>query len=200
MTRLRTVIFVTLLGQLLAASLATAAANDELQTLTPLDRESAAPDFALPDVDGGMHRLSDYRGRVVIVNFWATWCPPCREEMPAMQRAWEVLQDEDIMMLAIDVGEDEDTIFAFTADYPVTFPLLLDRDSNVIQQWPVRGLPTTFIVDPQGRLAYRAIGARQWDAEAVLGKIRELQEPRLPPTHHVNPAMPSPIITGDIGR
>ena len=200
MTRLRTVIFVTLLGQLLAASLAMAAANEELQTLTPLDRESVAPDFALPDVDGGTHRLTDYRGRVVIVNFWATWCPPCREEMPAMEGAWEVLQDEDIMMLAIDVGEDEDTIFAFTADYPVTFPLLLDRDSNVIQQWPVRGLPTTFIVDPQGRLAYRAIGAREWDAEAVLGKIRELQEPRLPATHHVNPALPPPIITGNFGR
>jgi peroxiredoxin len=200
MIRLRSLILVTLLGQMLAAGMVASAVSSEHQTLTPLDGESAAPDFALPDVDGGIHRLSDYRGRVVIVNFWATWCPPCREEMPAMQRAWEVLQREDIIMLAIDVGEDEDTIFAFTADYPVTFPLLLDRNSDVIQQWPVRGLPTTFVVDPQGRLAYRAIGARQWDSQAILEKIRALKKAPLPTTRHAGPDLPTPTIVVDIKR
>ena len=115
-----------------------------------------------------------------------------------MQRAWEVLQDEDIIMLAIDVGEDEDTIGAFTADYPVTFPLLLDRNSDDIQQWPVRGLPTTFVVDPQGRLAYRAIGARQWDSQAILGKIRALKAPPQPATHHADTGLRSPAIAVDI--
>jgi peroxiredoxin len=152
------------------------ASGDSPSTLHPVADRPMAPEFALADMDGVLHRLSDYRGQVVIVNFWATWCPPCREEMPSMQRAWEQIQDEDIVILAIDVGEDEDTIFTFTADYPVEFPLLLDLDSRVIQEWPVRGLPTTFIIDPQGRIAYRAIGTRDWEEPALLDTLRKLHD------------------------
>ena len=93
-----------------------------------------------------------------------------------MQRAWEQIRDENILILAIDVGEDEDTIFTFTADYPVEFPLLLDLDSRVIQEWPVRGLPTTFVIDPQGRIAYRAIGTRDWEDPALLDSLRKLRD------------------------
>ena len=143
--------------------------------LTPLADAPPAPAFSLVDMDGTVYRLSDIRGRVVIVNFWAAWCPPCREEMPSMQRAWEQLRAEGILMLGINVGEDEDTIFQFTADYPVDFPLLLDRDSAVTAQWPVRGLPTTFVVDPAGRLVYQAIGSREWDDPALLALIRALR-------------------------
>ena len=92
-----------------------------------------------------------------------------------MERAWEQLRHEDIVMLAINVGEDEDSIFEFTASYPVEFPLLLDQESAVIGSWPVRGLPTTFVIDPQGKIVYRAIGGRDWDAEEVLQKIRALR-------------------------
>ncbi|MCP4407577.1 MAG: TlpA family protein disulfide reductase [Gammaproteobacteria bacterium] len=144
--------------------------------LTPLPNKPQAPDFVLTDFDGNTHRLSDYRGKVLIVNFWATWCPPCREEMPSMQRAWEKLQQQNILMLAINVGEDEDTIFQFTANYPVDFPLLMDLDSKVVSAWPVRGLPTTFVVDPQGRLVYRAIGGREWDDPQLLAPVRALRE------------------------
>ncbi len=144
--------------------------------LTPIADAPQAPDFHLSDSEGVGHRLTDYRGRVVIVNFWATWCPPCREEMPSMQRAWEQLRAEDIMMLAINVGEDEDTIFRFTANYPVEFPLLMDLDSKVTGEWPVRGLPTTFVVDPQGRLVYRAIGGREWDDAELLQAVRALRK------------------------
>ena len=144
--------------------------------LTPMPEDTPAPDFDLMDMDGNRHRLSDYRGRVVIINFWATWCPPCREEMPSMQRAWELLEPEGIVMLAINVGEDEDTIFQFTANYPVEFPLPMDRDSGVIDSWPIMGLPTTFVVDPQGRLYYRAIGGRAWDDPELLAPVRALKE------------------------
>ena len=144
--------------------------------LTPLPERPLAPDFVLADLDGGRHRLSDYRGQVVIINFWATWCPPCRAEMPSMQRAWEQLEKEGILMFGIDVGEDEDRIFQFSADYPVEFPLLMDQDSNVIDQWPVRGLPTTFVVDPEGGIAYRAIGGREWDDPALLALVRALKQ------------------------
>jgi peroxiredoxin len=144
--------------------------------LTELPEAPQASDFVLSDLDGNQHRLSDYRGQVVIINFWATWCPPCRAEMPSMQRAWEQLKKDGVVMLGINVGEDEDTIFQFTADYPVEFPLLMDSDSSVIGQWPVRGLPTTFVVDPRGKIVYRAIGGREWDDPALLALVSALKQ------------------------
>jgi len=149
-------------------------ANPSVQTLTPLPEPIPAPDFQLADLDGQRHTLSALRGKVVIVNFWATWCPPCREEMPSMQRAWEQLRNRGVVMLAINVGEDEDTVFNFTANYPVDFPLLLDEESQVINQWPVRGLPSTFVIDNKGRIIYRAIGGREWDSESMLAPVRAL--------------------------
>ncbi len=143
--------------------------------LTEVPGKPSAPDFELSDLDGKIHHLSDYRGKVLIVNFWATWCPPCREEMPSMERAWQKIKDDGMAMIAINVGEDEDTIFQFTASYPVTFPLLLDQDSEVVGPWGVRGLPTTYVVDPQGRVVYRAIGGREWDDPALLDKVRALK-------------------------
>ena len=149
--------------------------SNGVQTMTSLADRPVAPGFVLEDMDGKVYRLADLRGRVVIVNFWATWCPPCREEMPSMQRVWEQVEGEGILILAINVGEDEDTIFQFTANYPVEFPLLLDRDSSVTEAWPVIGLPTSFVIDPQGRLAFRAIGGRLWDHPRLLESVRELQ-------------------------
>jgi peroxiredoxin len=150
------------------------------QALTAMPPGVVAPDFELLDTDGNRHRLSDYRGRPVIINFWATWCPPCREEIPSMNRAWQRLAEEDIAMLAINMGEDEDTIFIFTADYPADFPILLDRSGEVIAEWPVKGLPTTYVVAPDGTLAYRAIGSREWDDEGVLGRVRGLRKGKGP--------------------
>jgi peroxiredoxin len=146
------------------------------QTMTPVAERPAAPDFTLKDADGKRHRLSENRGKVVLVNFWATWCPPCRREMPSMQRAWTQLKGENFEMLAINVGEDEDTIFGFTfsTGTELTFPILLDRDAQVIKAWPVIALPTSFVVDPQGRIVYRAVGGREWDDPELLKKIREL--------------------------
>jgi peroxiredoxin len=148
------------------------------QTLTPVPGNIPAPDFVLQDTNGETHRLSDYRGRPVIINFWTTWCPPCREEIPSMNRAWHMLEGDDVVMLAINTGEDEDTIFVFSADYPADFPMLLDQAGEVIRQYPVKGLPTTYIVAPDGTIAYRAIGGREWDDEALLDVIRALKEQR----------------------
>jgi peroxiredoxin len=153
---------------------APATAQDR-QNLTPVADKPAAPDFNLMDINGERHRLSDYKGKIVIVNFWATWCPPCREEMPSMQRAWQPLEQRNVVMLAINVGEDEDTIFEFTSDYPADYPLLMDRDSSVIQRWPVRGLPTTFVVDTAGRLVFQAIGSRDWDDPELMERIAAIR-------------------------
>ena len=100
----------------MALSLGLAMNSPAAETLTPIDNKVQAPDFALQDTAGKLHRLSDYRGKPVIINFWTTWCPPCREELPSMNRAWHQLEQEGIAMLAINMGEDEDTIFIFSAD------------------------------------------------------------------------------------
>ena len=155
-------------------SLAQAAGNDAAQTLQPLPRPFAAPAFTLKGDDGKTHRLSDYRGKVVVLNFWATWCPPCRYEMPSMERAHKKVQGENIVLLAVNVGESEDQIFEFTGQYPVTFQLLLDNDGSVIKKYPVIGLPTTFVIDPSGIVTHRAVGGREWDDEQLLGQLRKL--------------------------
>ncbi len=136
----------------------------------------AAPDFSLQDLDGNTHNLARYRGRPVIVNFWATWCPSCRKEMPSMNRGWEKIRDEGIAMIAINVAEDRESIESFIQAVPVDFPVLLDTDSKTAEAWPVRGLPMTFVLDPQGKLVFRAIGSREWDDDKLLDKVRALRE------------------------
>jgi thiol-disulfide isomerase/thioredoxin len=164
-------------------ALATHAASAESpQTLTEVPGKPAAPELALRDTERKPHRLSNARGKVVMVNFWATWCPPCRREMPSMQRAWEKLQGGNFEIYAVNLGEDDDTIFGFSfaTGVELTFPILLDRDAKAIKAWPVVALPTSFIVDPQGRIVYRAVGGREWDDPLILEKIQVLLPPGAP--------------------
>lgn len=142
--------------------------------LTAVPPGRAAPALNLPDLDGKMHDLAALNGRVVLVNFWATWCPPCRREMPSLERLRRILPE--VVVLAVDVGEDADTVFAFTGTLEPApeFSLLLDRDSAVMQAWRVRGLPSTYVVGPDGSLAYRAVGGREFDHPEVLGQLRQL--------------------------
>lgn len=100
-----------------------------------------------------------------------------------MQRAWDQLKNENFVIYAVDVGEDEETIFGFTfsTGVEITFPILLDKEGKVVKQWPVRGLPTTFIVDPEGRIAYSAVGGREWDDPELIAQIRQLM--RRAPAH-----------------
>ena len=161
-----------IVSMLLAVS---ALALAEAEPLHRVPDKPPAPEFSLKDMDDKVHQLSAYRGRVVIVNFWATWCPPCRFELPSMDKAYQILKQQDVVMLAINVGEDTDTIFSFTADYPVSFPLLLDKDAAVIKQYPVIGLPTSYIINPQGQLVYRVIGTRDWTDPTLLKTILDLK-------------------------
>jgi len=92
-----------------------------------------------------------------------------------MNRAWHLLEQDGIAILALNMGEDEDTIFIFTADYPADFPILMDQAGEVIAEWPVKGLPTTYVVAPDGTFAYRAIGSREWDDKALLDAVRALK-------------------------
>ena len=147
-------------------------------TLTALKPAKAARNFTLPDLDGKPHKLSDYRGKVVLVNFWATWCPPCRREMPSMERLSQRLKDQPFVVLAINQQEDPEQVFVFTAqvDPSPNFPILFDRNSKVAHAWGVLGLPASFIVDKQGRVVYRAMGGREFDhpeiERGILGLLK----------------------------
>ena len=114
-------------------------------------------------------------GEVALVNFWASWCPPCRAEMPSLQRAWEQVGDEGIMVMAVNVGEELEDVQRFLDQLPLDFPLPMDTDSTVTQRWPLRGLPTTFVVGPDGRLVYKAVGEREWDDPEILEQVRALK-------------------------
>ncbi|MBD3669728.1 MAG: TlpA family protein disulfide reductase [Gammaproteobacteria bacterium] len=166
------------LGVLMLCSAALFNANAaDNQTLPALDKPFMAPEFTTMSESGKSHSLSDYRGKLVILNFWASWCPPCRYEMPSMERLWQQVQGKPVVILAVNVGEDADTIFEFTGHYPVSFPLLLDQDGSIIDSYPVRGLPTTFIISPEGRVTHRIIGSREWDEAQLIGQLLELATP-----------------------
>lgn len=157
------------------ASAPAVGAQTEEPILIPIADRPLAPDFVLPGADGQSVRLADYRGKPLILNFWATWCPPCRAEMPALQRAHALLAPEGIAVVAINVGDDPDAIAEFLADSPLNLPLPMDRDTTLAQRYPLIGLPTTFIVDPAGRLVFSATGEQEWDAPALLDQIRALK-------------------------
>jgi thiol-disulfide isomerase/thioredoxin len=134
-----------------------------------------ASEIALADVDGKPVRLSALRGSVVLVNFWATWCPPCRKEIPSLTRLQKLFKPEKLRVLAVNVGEDEETVFGFIPD--PGFTILLDLKSASLRAWQVRSLPATFVVDPDGRVVLRAVGGREFDDPAIVAQLRELVRP-----------------------
>ncbi|MBW1999684.1 MAG: TlpA family protein disulfide reductase [Deltaproteobacteria bacterium] len=119
--------------------------------------------IVLPDMNGNNVRLSEYKGRIVFLNFWATWCPPCREEMPSMERLHNRLKGKDFVMLAVDLQEPVTRVRKFFRDHKLTFTALLDEDGKVAQMFGIRNIPTTFILDREHRVIGMAVGARQWD-------------------------------------
>mgnify|MGYP001825639440 CR=1 FL=1 len=144
--------------------------------LAPVVPPVTAPGFSLADMDGESHALADYRGKVILLNFWATWCPPCRHEMPAMERLYQRFRDRGFVVLAVNQWEEPDLVFAYTGDLNVfpSFPILFDPQSSVSQEYGVKGLPTSFVIDRQGRLVYRAIGGREFDHPDILQAIGDL--------------------------
>jgi thiol-disulfide isomerase/thioredoxin len=144
--------------------------------LTKLSNPTDAPRFSLQDMDENRHSLDDYRGKVILLNFWATWCPPCRREMPSMERLYQKFKNEAFMVLAINQWEDPDHVFAYIGQLNTdpTFPILFDRESEVSAAYGVKGLPTTYLLDKEGRVRYRAIGGREFDHPNVEAIIRKL--------------------------
>jgi thiol-disulfide isomerase/thioredoxin len=135
------------------------------------------PPLALQDLEGRPHALADYRGKVVLINFWATWCEPCRAEMPAINRLHAALAGQPFAVLAVNLGESETRIRRFLEQLPLDFPVLLDRDSAAAKAWRTRVLPASFLVGPDGRIRYAVIGEYDWTQEGARKAIFSLLPP-----------------------
>ncbi|MET0092626.1 MAG: TlpA disulfide reductase family protein [Sedimenticola sp.] len=164
--------FILAMGAACLSPLASAGRKRGL--VEPLTDGGTIPEFVLTDLQGRSHSPSDYRGRVLVVNFWATWCPPCRAEMPSMGRMLDKLKGSPVSLLAIAMGQKREQIARFAEEHPQPFPLLPDPGSKIAADFNVMGLPSTYITDRNGRLIYRVQGGREWDSPRMLRVIELL--------------------------
>ncbi len=135
----------------------------------------SAPDFDLQDLEGNPVSLDDFKGKPVLLNFWATWCQACKEELPAMQRLYEYLKPQGIEIVAISIDRnDKDRIKKYVKEYGLTFPVLWDPDQKVRRGYYIMGLPTSYLVDSEGKLQGFVSGARAWDSPASKGVMESL--------------------------
>ena len=135
----------------------------------------SAPSLVLADIRGVEHSLEQYRGKVVVVNFWATWCPPCVEELPSLENAWQRYRQQGLVVLAVS-GEESDVVSSFLERLPsdITFPVLIDGDMKSGNRWQIRGLPTTVVVDRSGDVHWRAEGQLDFSASDVNKELLAL--------------------------
>ena len=135
----------------------------------------AAPSsLDLQDLNGDRHSLANLRGKVVMVNFWGTWCPPCVHELPALARLAADLRGRPFVMLGVTVKEEPADLQRFLARVPVAFPTLLDPDSREFQRWRIQVFPTTFLIGPDGRVHEELVGPRDWDDPYFRGFVEAL--------------------------
>jgi thiol-disulfide isomerase/thioredoxin len=124
--------------------------------------------------EGSTLTLGEFRGKVVFLNFWATWCPPCRVEMPSMERLHKEFKDQGLAMLAVDVQESPNEVARFMKQFRLSFPALLDLEGEVTLRYRVSGLPTTLLIDRSGRVVGAAVGPRNWASPEATALIRSL--------------------------
>jgi thiol-disulfide isomerase/thioredoxin len=164
----------------LVASLAALAHAETLQQrmtsqgLGVAQKPLAPIEFELRDLTGKNVKLSALKGKVVFLNFWATWCGPCRSEMPSMQRMYEKLHDEGLEILAVDLQEEKGLVEGFVRELSLKFPILLDSTGAVGAQYNARAIPTTYLFDRKGFIFARAVGAREWDSPEMLETLRRV--------------------------
>ncbi len=142
--------------------------------ISPLKQKTPISDFSLPTLSGETRSLSSYKGKVVLLNFWATWCPPCRAEMPSMEKLYASLKGKDFEILAVNLQEDPKTVRDFVTKNGYTFPILLDSDGRTGSVYGVRGIPTTYVIDKEGFVLGGTVGGKEWDGAEVVEAIGAL--------------------------
>jgi thiol-disulfide isomerase/thioredoxin len=162
-TRLRTFL-------VFACLLAFPAQGAEFRKLEPM----VPPVLETIDLTGGKQDLAAYKGQVVLINFWASWCPPCRKEMPSMQRLMQKMSAKPFVILAVDTGESKDEAEPLLKEMHPDFPILLDPEGEMARRWKVFAMPTSFLVDKQGRVRYVLPGATDWDEGNGWRLIQEM--------------------------
>jgi thiol-disulfide isomerase/thioredoxin len=161
----------TLLVALICLTFMQAAGSGEL---SPYAAEPGMAAFDLPDIQGQQHKLEDYRGQVVLINFWASWCPPCIKEMPMLERLQQTLDKQPFEILAVNVGEQKYRVWKFVKLINFGLPVLLDTRKETFEAWGASVLPTSFLLDKQGTIRYRVQGDIEWDSEEVIALIEVL--------------------------
>ncbi|MGB5251430.1 MAG: TlpA disulfide reductase family protein [Sedimenticolaceae bacterium] len=142
--------------------------------LRPYPAEREAPALRLQSLRGDTVDLINLRRKVVLINYWTTWCPPCVEEIPSLQRLHTQLQADGLEILAVDVGESAQTLESFLRDKPIRFPVLLDSDGDALRDWGIYAFPTTLVLDRRHRIRYAVFGAFDWTSPEVLSTLRTL--------------------------
>lgn len=169
------------LGLIACGQTGSPAAADKVKAGAGSTEEVAArigyrpPNFTLQDLQGRTVELGSFRGKVIFINFWATWCAPCRAEMPAMERLYQDLKDKDFIMLAISQDlEGKAVVEPFVKEFKFTFPILLDPDLRLNDQYELRGIPTTLLIDKTGTITHKMLGARDWNQKISRDLISKL--------------------------
>lgn len=149
---------------LLTIFFALTVATSQAGELKPYKGDAQPPALVLPDLAGKMRSLASFKGRVVLLNFWATWCPPCRIEMPSMWRLKNKLRDRPFEVLAVDMGEDKKIVRAFMPDdMERDFVVLFDIEGKALLEWKIFAFPTSFLIDKKGKIRYALYGGIEWD-------------------------------------
>jgi peroxiredoxin len=138
------------------------------------ERKTAAPDFTLKDHAGKQFALKEVRGKVVFLNFWATWCPPCIEEMPAIEKLHRDLEKEGLVILAVNFQESPERVRDFFREHNLTFTALLDRDGKVFELYQAWALPVSIVINKRGEIVGRAMGSKDWYSEEAVQLFQKL--------------------------
>jgi thiol-disulfide isomerase/thioredoxin len=144
------------------------------ESLQPYPEKTAAPALELESIDGKKYRLQDQRGKVVLVNFWATWCPPCVKEIPSLGRLQKAFSKKDLLILSVAIGESKQQVDSFLKQFPANFPVLLDSDGETVKPWKIIAFPTTFVIDQQGIIQLAYFGGLEWDNPAIIKQLQAL--------------------------
>lgn len=148
----------------------------QASNLKPYTAKSATPPLKLQDLQGAIHNLDDYKGKVVLLQFWATYCTPCRKEMPSMNKMIKKMGDVPFKILAVDMGETKAEVEKFVSEVKPEFTILMDESGKSIADWRVFAAPSNFIIDPQGNIRYTLFGGVEWDSDELISQLKALAD------------------------